>query len=214
MLEIEIFSDIVCPWCFIGKQRLDKVLQTELGEGVNLRWRPYQLHPNMPVEGVDRQDYLQRRYGPDADLARVPGRIASEAEGEGITLRYERIKRMPNTLRAHRLMELAYTHNCQHDLAQALFQAYFCDGVDVGNPQELVRLAQTCGIPGEAAADYLAGDAGEEEVHRQLERAPDLGVSGVPGYYLANSFLLPGAQTVETMTQIISRVKTKLSARS
>ncbi len=214
MLEIEIFSDVVCPWCFIGKRRLDKVLQTDLGEGVSLRWRPYQLHPNMPLEGVDRQDYLQRRYGPDADLARVPGRIASEAEGEGITLRYERIQRMPNTLLAHRLMELAHTHNCQHDLAQALFEAYFCEGVDVGDPQSLVQVAQACGIPADVAADYLAGNEGEAEVQAQFERAPDLGISGVPGYYLANSFLLPGAQTVETMTQIITRVKTKLSAQS
>ena len=124
MLEIEIFSDVVCPWCFIGKRRLDQVLQGELGQGVRLRWRPYQLQPNIAPEGLDRKAYLLRRYGHDADLGRVPAAIAAEAKGEGLTLRYDLMQRMPNTLLAHRLMELSFDHGVQHDMASYRVQ---CD---------------------------------------------------------------------------------------
>jgi len=213
MLDIEIFSDVVCPWCFIGKRRLDRVLESELGDDVSLRWRPYQLYPNMPAQGVERRDYLARRYGADADPGRVPGRIAQEAEAEGIELRYERIERMPNTLLAHRLLEFAFRLGLQHTLAEALFIAYFCQGRDVGDLETLVAVAAEVGLDAQGAANFLRSDEALDEVRSQLERAPDVGVSGVPGYYLANSFLLPGAQDVETMAQIIGRVKTKLAGR-
>lgn len=212
MLDIEIFSDVVCPWCFIGKRRLDRVLQGELGDNVSLRWRPYQLYPNMPPEGFDRADYLARRYGPDADLSRAPGRIAQEAQAEGIDMRYELIERMPNTLLAHQLLEFAHPSGLQHELAEALFVAYFCEGRDVGELQTLIAIAAEVGLNAAKAGEFLRGNEAVTEVRNQLERAPDLGVSGVPGYYLADSFLLPGAQDSDTMAQIITRVKTKLAA--
>ena len=211
MLEIEIFSDVVCPWCFIGKRRLDEALASELGRDTALRWRPYQLHPNIPLGGVDRHEYLQRRYGDSADPARVPARIDEEAKAEGIELRFDRIQRMPNTLLAHRLLEFSFPFGLQHDLSEALFMAYFCDGRDIGDIAERVAIAAEVGLSGAAAESYLQSDDGCDEVQEQLERAVDVGVSGVPGYYLANGFLLPGAQTSETMAQIIDRVKTKLA---
>ena len=214
MIDIEIFSDVICPWCFIGKSRLDKVLTTELGDGVKLRWRPYQLYPATPLEGVDRIEMLRRRYGPDADTARLPQRIASEASEEGIELRYDLIQRTPNTLMAHRLLELAHETESesdqQHELAQALFVGYFCAGRDVGNLETLVEIAAEVGMDTAIVRDYLLGERGLAEVKLQLERAVDIGVSGVPGYYLGNAFLLPGAQTVDTMEQIIRRVQTRL----
>ena len=211
MLQIEIFSDIVCPWCFIGKKRLDEALSGELGEGVNLRWRPYQLHPGIPIQGMDRGEYLGRRYGEGADRGRVPERIRVEAEAEGIDMRFDLMERLPNTLQAHRLMEYAYGRDCQHALSEALFVGYFCQGLDVGDLQTLVRIAVEVGMSGAEVEAYLKSDAGSSEVQAQLQRAPEIGVSGVPGYYLANGFLLPGAQTSETMGQIISRVKDKLA---
>jgi predicted DsbA family dithiol-disulfide isomerase len=211
MLDIEIFSDVICPWCFIGKHRLDSVLATSVGEGVRVRWRPYQLYPQIPAQGVDRGEYLERRYGPNADRGRMPPRIAEEAAVEGIELRYDLIERTPNTMLAHRLMELAWENGCQHELAEALFQAYFCQGRDVGDAATLLAIAVETGMDGDAVSEFLAGDAGLAEVRAQLERAVDVGVSGVPGYYLANGFLLPGAQSADTMGQIISRVKTRLA---
>ena len=211
MLDIEIFSDVICPWCFIGKRRLDAVLATEVGDGVSVRWRPYQLYPQIPPQGADRREYLERRYGPNADPGRMPARIAEESQAEGIQLRYDLMERTPNTLLAHRLLEFAHEQGCQHELAEALFQAYFCAGRDVGDASTLVEIAAATGIPAAAAADYLASDAGTQAVQTQLARAVEVGVSGVPGYYLASGFLLPGAQTADTMAQIISRVKTKLA---
>ena len=215
-MKIEIFSDIICPWCFIGKQRLDRVLATEIGEDVELRWRPYLLYPNLPLEGVDRAELLKRRYGEDADPGRIPERIRMEAEEEALTLRFDLIKRTPNTFLAHRLMEFAYdadpTGQLQHQLSERLFRAYFCEGQDVGDFDTLIQQAHAVGLAQAEAAEYLAGEQGVADVQAQLERAPDLGISGVPGYYLAEGFLLPGAQTSETMGQIIGRVKERLSA--
>ncbi len=211
-LQIEIFSDVVCPWCFIGKRRLDRVLDAPLGEDVELRWRPYQLHPRLPPEGMDRDEYLTMRYGERADRGRVPERIRDEAALEGIELRFDLMRRLPNTLKAHRLLEFAHDQGRQHELADALFVAYFCTGQDVGDDNTLIDVAASVGLDRDASAAFLASDAATAEVETQLARAPDLGVSGVPGYYLANAFLLPGAQTAEVMTQIIERVKTKLAS--
>ncbi len=215
-LQIEIFSDVVCPWCFIGKRRLDHAL-LEIGRvrttPVHLRWRPYQLYPRIPAEGMDRRDYLQRRYGADADPGRVPARIREEAAEVGIKLRFDLIRRTPNTLLAHRLLELAVQCQVQHELAEALFNAYFCQGLDVGNLDVLVEVAAGRGIDPAQSRAFLRSNEAEEEVRTQLERAPDIGVSGVPGYYLANGFLLPGAQTSDVMVQIINRVMDKMQAR-
>jgi len=210
MLTIEIFSDVICPWCFIGKRRLDQALDGETGANVVLRWRPYQLYPNVPEAGWDRQDFIRRRYGAAADAGRVPGRIREEAEQEGLELRYDRIRRVPNTLLAHRLMELAALRDCQHALAEALFIGYFCTGEDIGDLSSLISLGVQVGLDPDEIASELSGDFGLEEVDQQLRRAPDAGVVGVPGYLLGGGFLLPGAQSVDTMRQIISRAKVRL----
>ena len=211
---IEIFSDVICPWCFIGKRRLDGVLSGELGKGVELRWRPYLLYPNLPLEGVDRRELLRQRYGDAADPGKIPERIRQEADNEGIQLRFDLIQRTPNTLLAHQLLEFAHMHGCQHELAEILFNAYFCEGQDVGDPDTLVKLAALAGLDEAAAREYVNHGNALDEVKMQLSRAPELGVSGVPGYYLASAFLLPGAQDADTMQQIISRVKAKVATAS
>ena len=207
MLTIEIFSDVICPWCFIGKRRLDKALDGETGVGVTVRWRPYQLYPHAPIEGWDRQDLMRRRYGAAAESGRVPSRIREEAEQEGLELRYDLIRRVPNTLLAHRLMELAELKDSQHALAEALFVGYFCNGEDVGDIHTLAGIGAQVGLDPKETHKLLAGDFALEEVQQQLQRAPDLGVVGVPGYVLGGGFLLPGAQSVDTMQQIITRAK-------
>ena len=214
MIEIEIFSDVICPWCFIGKARLDAVLRTAVGEGIKLRWRPYQLQPQIPPEGLDRGLYLTRRYGAQADLAKVPERIVQEALVEGLHLRYDLIKRMPNTLLAHQVLAFAFPYGVQHTLAQILFEDYFCRGVDIGDLEQLMAAANQVDLPLKTLREYLAENRGLEEIEQQRERAADLGLSGVPGYYLADRFLLPGAQDQATMKQIIQRVKDKLVAES
>lgn len=206
-MEIEIFSDVVCPWCYIGKKRLDAVMDTPVGEGVTLRWRPYQLYPNMPPDGMDRARYLEARYGADADRGRVPERIEAEAGEVGVKLDFSAIEKMPNTFQAHRLLELAAAYGVQHELAEVLFDYYFCSGRDVGDLDVLVEAAKTLGLERDPVRDYLAGTEGVDAVREQLERAVDVGVSGVPCYLLAGRFALPGAQAPEVMAQFITRAK-------
>ena len=204
---MEIFSDVVCPWCYIGKKRLDAVLGTPAGEGVTLRWRPYQLYPNMPREGMDRARYLEARYGADADTARVPRRIEEEARAVGLTLNFPAIETMPNTFQAHRLLEYAALYGQQHQLAEVLFDYYFCSGRDVGDADVLAEAAEAVDLESTGVRNYLSGSAGTDAVREQLARAVEVGVSGVPCYLLAGRFALPGAQTPEVMTRFIERAK-------
>ncbi len=206
-MQIEIFSDLVCPWCYIGKKRLDSLMHTPVGEGLRLRWRPYQLHPGLPDEGLDRQRFLQARYGAKADLGRIPPRIAEQAETVGLRFNFAAIKRQPNTFQAHRLLEFAAVAGRQHEVAEALFERHFCAGEDVGQTSTLIEAAEQASLSGADAEAWLSGQGGVEEVREQLQRAVDLGVAGVPSYLLAGKFTLPGAQTAEVMGQFIQRAK-------
>ena len=123
-MNLEIFSDLICPWCFIGKRRLDEALTTGVGEGVNIIWRAYQLYPTIPAEGMDRAEFARLRYrGADQSAARR--QIEAEAERIGIDMGFDRISRMPNTFQGHRLIHQARAHGVQHDLSDRLFSAYF-----------------------------------------------------------------------------------------
>ena len=140
-MKLEIFSDIVCPWCFIMKRQLDRVLDEQGAIQCEVRWRPYQLFPGLPAEGLDRADYLRRRYGGEVDAVRVPEGIQRAAADVGLAFDYAAMKRVPNTFDAHRLMDFAYDAGCQHALAETLFEYHFCLGEDVGNRETLVRAA-------------------------------------------------------------------------
>jgi predicted DsbA family dithiol-disulfide isomerase len=242
MLSIEIFSDVICPWCFIGKRRLDNALTATVGEGVSLRWRPYMLYPNIPPSGWDRLEFLQRRYGANADKARIPERLQQEADDVGIELRYDLIQRTPNTLMAHRLIDWFFDQStiehrspegngqggvsdlsgrtaelaskvqlAQHHIAEVLFQGYFCRGLNIGDVDVLVDLAAEAGAKIEGLRAFLVSNRGTDAVNEQLARAPDLGIAGVPGYWLGGGFLLPGAQSEETISKIVTRAKVRFA---
>ena len=212
-LHIDIYSDVICPWCYIGKQRLDQVLSGPDGEGVTVRWRAYQLQPRIPEGGIDRLTYLKSRYGEGADAARVPLRILAEATEEGLALDFAAIERMPNTFVAHRLMWFAFEQGgeeVQHRLAGRLFEAYFRDGEDVEDRSVLVRLGGEAGLVEAEVSELLASGEGAEAVREELAQAVDVGVSGVPCYVLGGMFPFPGAQTAEVMGQFVRRAKERL----
>ena len=209
---IEIYSDVICPWCFIGKRRLDTVLATPTGTGIELVWRPYQLYPNLPTQGMDRAEYLARRYGDRADRARIPRRIVDEGKDAGVAFDYAAIRSMPNTLTAHRLLDYAAQtvgSATQHALAEVLFRAYFCEGRDVGDLGTLCEAAAEVGLDADAVRGYLAAQADEEAMRGQIRSAFDKGVVGVP-CYLIGGFMLPGAQSADTITAFIERARSKL----
>lgn len=213
---IEIYSDVICPWCYIGKRRLDNALATPACDDVDVVWRPFQLYPNLPAAGMDRDEYLARRYGEKADRARAPRLIVEEGEDAGIAFDYRAIGRMPNTLTAHRLLDYTACQSgadVQHELAEVLFRYYFCEGRDVGDADTLCQAASEVGLDGPKARRYLDERADEDSMRARIRSAFEIGVVSVPCYMLGGGFMLPGAQSSEVMLQFIERAKSKLAER-
>jgi predicted DsbA family dithiol-disulfide isomerase len=210
-MNLEIFSDLICPWCFIGKRRLDAALATGIGEDVNIIWRAYQLYPGIPETGMDRQAFMRARYG-DARRPDGHSQIEDEAHRIGIDMRFDRVTRMPNTFRGHRLLNHAREAGVQHELADRLFSAYFEHGQDVGDDDVLLEAAGACGMDRNATIGYLASDAGADEVRNEIGRAANIGISGVPCFLFAGAFALPGAQEPEVLAQVIQRARERLGA--
>jgi predicted DsbA family dithiol-disulfide isomerase len=209
-MEIEVFSDLICPWCFIGKRRLDRALEGPEGEGVTVHWRPFQLYPDLPLEGVDRAAFYKARFGPDADSRKIGERIGGEALDAGIALDFARIEKVPNTLAGHRLVGFFDGDPRQHALMDALFTAYFCEGRDLGDVDVLADIAAAQGADREQVRTRLESDEGVKSVRSQVQGAYNAGLSGVPCFVLAGRFAIPGAQPVETMARFIARAKERL----
>lgn len=213
-MRIEIYSDVVCPWCYIGKRRLDAALRREALADVTVVWRPHQLHPNLPPGGVDRDDYLKRRYGAAADRARTPRHIVAEGADADIRFNFAAMRRLPNTLAAHRLLHRAEDTGRQHALAETLFRFFFCDGRDVGDIDTLCEAADEAGLEAADAGAWLRGEDGTATVREAMHEGLARGVAGVPCYLLGGGFMLPGAQSTDTMARFIERARTKLAAAS
>ena len=214
---IEIYSDVICPWCYIGKRRLDSALATPAGADIDIVWRPFQLYPNLPAAGMDRDEYLLLRYGDRADPARAPRLIVQEGAEAGITFDYGAIRRMPNTLTAHRLLDYAESRSSatvQHQLAEVLFRYYFSEGQDVGDVDTLCEAASEVGLDADEARRYLDERADEDFMRARIRSAFEIGVVSVPCYMLGGGFMLPGAQTSDVMLQFIERAKSKLAESS
>lgn len=209
-MEIAIYSDLVCPWCFIGKRRIEQVLRTPVGEGISLRWLPFQLYPNIPPGGLDRQQVLEARYGADADATRVPSRIRDEAAEVGLEFDFGAMRKTPNTLDGHRLVE-RFVGPGQSDLVEVLFRYYFQDGADVGDHDVLLEAVAQAGLDVDAAREVLESDALRDAVLEQIRTAYDTGVTGVPSYLLAGRFSIPGAQPADVLSKFIERARLRLS---
>lgn len=209
-MVIEIFSDVVCPWCFIGKHRLDSALAELQDPSIEVVWRPYQLYPQLPPEGVPRAAFMKARFGSAAEAGDVYQRVRAEAEAEGLNLDFEAIATAPNTLRAHRLLSWSEGSGRQHALAEELFRRYFTQGRDVGDVEELAAAASAVDLDGAAALDMLSGADETDKVMAELALARSAGISGVPCFVLDGRFAIPGAQPVDTMRQLIERAREKL----
>ncbi len=203
-IEIEVASDVVCPWCYIGKKRLEKAIALLDGEvKPRIRWLPFQLNPSMPKEGVPRAEYRKAKFGSLERSRALDARVIAEGKGEGIDFAFERIERTPNTSQAHRLIALAED---QDSVVNALFKAYFEEAKDIGDPQVLAGIAAQCGVQGwpqEAEKRALDVAALEQEVR-------SLGISAVPTYIFARRLGVAGAyppqQLADAMRQALTDV--------
>lgn len=197
-VEIEIYSDVICPWCYLGRHRLQRALEL-LGpeERPRVIWRAFELNPGMPPAGISRREYRTAKFGSWEHSQALDARVARLGGGEGVPFAFERMERTPNTLAAHRLIRLAHLEGgeaVQDALVEALFRAYFVEGQDVGDPPMLLQLAAASGMDAGRVAGYLSGDEGLAEVRREEEAARRLGIDSVPTFVLNGGRLLAGAQ--------------------
>ncbi len=207
MTRLEVISDVVCPWCYLGAANLLKAVAAREGHPFAIRWRPFQLDPTVPAEGMDRAAYLTAKFG---DLARVEGahaRLAEMGREAGISYDFNRIRRSPNTLDAHRVIRWAEPEGLQTRTAMALFRRYFELGEDVSDPAVLRLAAEEAGMDGAAVAVLLTGDADRAEVRAEVETAQEMGVTGVPTFVLAGQYVLTGAQPVEVWEDVIGQLE-------
>jgi len=195
-LEIEIVSDVICPWCYIGKRRLEKALSL-IGDGISptLTWRPFQLNPDMPEGGMARAEYRRRKFGSVERGAQLDARVAAEGRAEGIAFAFDRIERTPNTSAAHRLIELAQREGKGQGVVDALFRAYFEEARDIGDAAVLQSIAQANGVAGWPAKADAQGVAALEETMRGF------GISAVPTFIFARKLGVSGAHPPESLAQ-------------
>ena len=207
-MHVEIYSDIVCPWCFIGKRRLEQALKTAgYTNQVHVTWRPFQLNPTMPKSGMDRRTYLEAKFGGAEARREIEERLSRAGEADGIVFAFEKIVRTPNTFEAHRLMWFAQRHKKQDDLAEALFHAYFLEGRDIGDSQTLVGLAAEIGLDRDEVRQFLASDEGVEVVRGEEAAGHRLGIRGVPYFVLNGTHTISGAQPLDNFVSALQKAE-------
>ena len=216
MLWLDIYSDTICPWCFIGKRRLERALEQRPQARVTMRWRAFQLNPGMPTEGMDRQAYLRAKFGQPERAQRIYDAIRAAGKSEGIDFAFDRMKRTPNTLRSHRLLRMAWEEKCQDEVIEALFRAYFLEARDIGNDTVLADVAASVGMDRTAIVRFLDGELYATEVEQEDRSARRLGISGVPCFIFNRRYALSGAQEPEAFFQLfdLARVDEEMMAES
>lgn len=203
-VQLDVISDTICPWCFIGKRRLEKALSLRPETPIELRWRPYQLDSTIPRGGVDRREYLDKKFGPGR-AKEIYARVREAGAEEGIPFAFEKIARTPNTISSHRLIRWAATAGCQDAVVERLFRIYFLEGGSIEDHAALVAVAADVGMDGDLVAELLAGDADVELVEREIRTAQEMGVTGVPCFVFASNFGVMGAQSPEILADAIDR---------
>jgi predicted DsbA family dithiol-disulfide isomerase len=209
-LTIDIVSDVVCPWCFIGKRRLEGALALYAKAHPDapapvVSWRPFQLNPGMPDEGMPRAEYVARKFG--ARGGAVYDRVTMVGKQVGIPFAFDRIVRQPNTVAAHSLIELAEKHGKQDAIAEALFKAYFLDSVDLTVRENLVTIAVDAGLDRTAAEQWLDNANARSAVEAEDARARELGIEGVPFFVFNGRVAVSGAQTSEVLLEAMHQAE-------
>ncbi len=212
-LPIDMISDVVCPWCFIGKRRLEKAIALRPEVAVEVRFRPYFLNPWVPREGISRKDYLTTKFGSPERYGSIAQRAAQAAAAEGLTYALDRIQRQPNTLDCHRLIRWADEIGNAARMKQRLMDLYFTEGGDLTDRELLVKAAADCGLDGERVRERLAGEDDVAQVERDAESAKEAGIDGVPCFIFGGVLAVEGAQSPEYLAQAIDRAANEYAKR-
>ncbi|MDG5494256.1 DsbA family oxidoreductase [Niveispirillum sp. BGYR6] len=191
---IEIYADLVCPWCYIGKHRMEQALAQRPGLSVDIRWMPFQLNPELPASGMDRATYLVAKFGSTERARQLSAMVEQAALKEGLPMRLDLARRIPNTTNAHRLVRFAERFGRSTEMISALYQAYFAQGLDIGTTSILLQQATATGLPEEEVAHYLSSEADMAAIRTGDQQARQLGVQAVPCFVFERRYALSGAQ--------------------
>ena len=214
--RIDVISDAICPWCYIGKRQLERALALLEPQGLKFQiaWHPFQLNPDMPPEGTDRLQYRIAKFGSLEKSLALDARISETAATLGLDFHLDRLTRTPNTLAAHRTIWLAAQHGVQNAVMEAIFNAYFCQGADLTNPEVLTTLATTAGIDRAVMDEMFATDLGREIVLEGDSNARRGGISGVPSFLMGGYLLFSGAIPAEQMAEAFANAWKVLNAKA
>jgi predicted DsbA family dithiol-disulfide isomerase len=205
-LTVDVVSDVACPWCYLGKRRLERALDLVSDLAVAVRWRPYRLDPTIPPEGIDRKEYIIGKFGSLEAIEPAHERLVAYGRDEGIDYHFERITRSANTIDAHRLIRWADAVGLADAVVERLFAAYFSEGLDIGDKTVLAALAGEAGLDADAIAARLASGEDRDAVAREIDEAYRIGVTGVPCFIFDQKYAVMGAQAAETIADAIRQV--------
>ena len=206
MVKLDIVSDPICPWCYIGKAKLEQALAQAGDHPFDIRWRPFRLNPEMPPDGMDRKAYLEAKFGGKERAAAIYDKIRAAGAEAGLDLDFARIGRTPDTLDAHRVIRWARMEGAQGRVVDALFRAYFEQGADISDRKVLLDAAEGAGMDRALVEQLLDSEADREEVIAEDEAAREIGVGGVPTFLIGGKYVIQGAQEPELWTKVIGEL--------
>lgn len=207
MIKLDILSDPICPWCYIGKARLERAMQSEPDHPFEIEWHPFQLNPDMPAKGMDRRDYLETKFGGKDNAIKVYSEIDTHAKTEGLDVDFGAIKRTPNTIDAHRLIHWAGVEAKQNAVVNALFAAYFKEGRDIGSHEVLCDVADGAGLDAAVIGKLLKSDSDADMIRGRDAHSRKMGVSSVPTFIVDGRHAVPGAQASDLWVKVIRELK-------
>lgn len=212
-IRLDVFSDPVCPWCFIGKANLDRALADHPGHPFAVQWHPFQLNPDMAPEGADKRAYLEAKFGGAARVDAMMDRLREVARAAGVAMDPDLPRRMPNTLNAHRLIHWAGIEGCQADVVDRLLRAYWSEGRDIGDRETLADIAGAAGMDRAAIHQLLLSDADAEDIAARDADARQKGVNSVPTFLIARQYVVTGAQPPDLWAQVIADLTARPEGR-
>jgi len=209
VIKLDILSDPICPWCYIGKANLDRALASHPDHPFAIEWHPFQLNPDMPAGGMDRRTYLETKFGDQQGAVQAYTPIVKAAEAAGLEIDFEKMEKTPNTLNAHRLIHWAGLEGRQTPVVSALFRAYFKEGRDIGDSEVLVQIGESVEMDAAMIRKLLSTDADADDIRARDANSRERGVTGVPTFILGNQHVLPGAQPPELWARVLDELATQ-----
>jgi predicted DsbA family dithiol-disulfide isomerase len=212
MVKLDIISDPICPWCYIGKTNLDRALEQIPDHPFTIEWHPFQLNPTMPLEGMDRRTYLEDKFGGKDGAVKAYAPVVQAAEAAGLKIDFAGMKRTPNTINAHRLIHWAGIEGRQTFVVHRLFEAYFRDARDIGDTYVLADIADGCEMDASVVSKLLDSDADIEDIQKRDAHSREMGISSVPTFIVANQHAVPGAQPTEMWLKVMGDIMAQIES--